>query len=615
MSRLNRNLNRVVAAKAKSLVYTPRMRSMLRKIVTSNNSKPLWRMAENAGFDGHIRRLTAETLPRDKYFAKLTIPYSEQIDGEYFKLFYGDDIVYGNVVKRQEQTKFLEYRNFIVDSSKPSDFTLNIDTPYTLHIGRGSFSNPQQVAYDKSHAIEQFENVFYSLRGNIVNPKRLLLMFPDFSDSASRISYPIEYFEEIAEEELSDTLVVSFQDCYMSAGTYMAIDNSGRSLSSRVISILDRFISRYDISEEDVMLFGVSKGGSIAIRYSEHLPQAHLVVVAPHMNIPYALRGSFVGDNPGQLYELGAIVQPDQQMRTAFRDGRTIDYFYSDADEQSNCSLVELVDDIPGLSKFRIAGDHDDVVRSALPAVLNIVRRFLGSGVDYLTETLDVNAFSSGDTLGLQVRIDDSDGPGVEASWYVDGLLGRTSFRQNISDHALPFVKFTSELQRLRPELDDLGGLRGLIAYAANGDRWRASFPNECNLLAGFSPRARLPWSRLQLNTNRPTPYVIVKENSLAYFTYECMRALGNEDRIDVYLVEDIVSFDLNCVRHSTGARYVASVTCSEGYHLLSLLIQRFKISSLCSEVRVYSFGGLSSHVLYSRLLENELSPSTFDIV
>lgn len=582
-------MRRAVISRTKALAYSPHVRNVARKVVTA---EPIRRIAEDKGLDGHLRRFAAETLPDGKYFAKLTIPDWKQVEGQPFRLLHDNVVVYGNIVEPPPLNFPLEYRNIVVDSELASEFELDIDIPYTLQIGHGSFSTPQQVDYDKRHGIKQHDDIFYSTRGNRTKPKRILFTFPDFSNSASRLSFHVEYLDQLSDAELSETLVVCFQDRYLTAGSYMTIDNSARSLTERVNAVIDGLVSQHHIAADQVMFFGISKGGSMAIHYAENHPQARLLVVAPQMNFSYYLEAPAFRDNLGRVPQLRATVQPEQLIRTYFREGRTIDYFYTNTDERSNYSLIEMVGDVPGLTKYRFDGTSADLARTSSPATLNIIRRFLQMGRDHFTTIDEVNTFPSSDSLGVQVRIDDSNAPTGAANWYLESDLGRATFRQIISDHNLPFVKFTSGSQLLQPTLDNLVGFSTVVAYTEDGDRWFAPFPEGAKLHLGYSPHETLPTSRLQLNTNRPTPYAIVRDTQIGRFYYECMSGSHAADRIDIHVVQDESGFDLGEARQHTNARYVASVTAVQDEDLIDLMIGRLYAASACSELIVYAAEG-----------------------
>lgn len=601
-----RTIGQKVTTAAKDLAYSAPVRDLARRVVTADAAEPLRRVVKTQGLEGHLRRFTSETLPEGRYFAKLTITDWETFNGQSFRLYQGDVVVYGNEIEPPAKGHPLEYRNIIVTSAKTSNFRLDIDTPYTLTIGHGAFSTPQQVDYDKKYDVEQHGDVFYSLRGNTSAPTKLLITFPGFGPSTSRISYAVSYLKALTDQDLKDTLMVCFQDRYLAAGSYMLVDNAGRPLLDRVNAVIDGFIEQYGIAADQIMLFGASKGGSIALQYAEHHPKAHLVVAVPQMDLKYYLDKPFFKDNLFQQSEMHAMVQPEQLARTYFREGRRIDWFYTNSDEQSNHSLIEMVGDVPGLTKYRVDGRHGDVARASLPTALGIMRRFLGQGRDHSAAIEDVHAYPSGNSLGVQVRIDDSQAPTEAANWYLDGSIGRTRFRQILTGHNLPFVKYTSDAQRLQPTLDDLAGVDGIVAVEASGDRWTAPLPEGADLHLDLPERQALPTGRLLLDTDGPTPYAIVRDDVVAHFSYDCRTGLQSVDRIDVHVVDDIDSFDLAEARQRTSARFVAAVEALQGEDLLELMIQRLHVASGCTEVSVITEAEVPESVEPSVLLEDE---------
>lgn len=169
------------------------------------------------------------------------------------------------------------------------------------------------------------------------------------------------------------------------------------------------------------------------------------------MNIRYYLDKPFFRDNLHRESSMHSMVQPEQLLRSYFREGRRIDYFYTNSDEQSNHSLIELIGDVPGLTKYRVDGRHGDVARASLPTTMGLIRRFVRGGDEQSLTVDEVNNFPDGNTLGMQVRIDDVHAPSAPANWYLDGSIGATRFRQILTGHDLPFVKYTNDQQRLSP--------------------------------------------------------------------------------------------------------------------------------------------------------------------
>ncbi|GAA1807487.1 CDP-glycerol glycerophosphotransferase family protein [Brevibacterium celere] len=155
-----------VTKSAKNIAYSSPVRNAVRDVVTANYAQPLRDYFEAKGLEDRVRRFTSESLPDGKYFAKLTIKNWQPFAGKPFALSRNGVTVYGNEIEPPAKGFPLEYRNIIVDSTNVDEFDLDIDSPFELLIGRGSFTTPQQVDYDKKYDVRQHGDVYYSLRGN-----------------------------------------------------------------------------------------------------------------------------------------------------------------------------------------------------------------------------------------------------------------------------------------------------------------------------------------------------------------------------------------------------------------------------------------------------------------
>ncbi|MDR6989384.1 hypothetical protein J2Y66_003899 [Paenarthrobacter nitroguajacolicus] len=424
MTTLIRGLKRRITKAGRAAAYSPAGSELARAVLASDADSPVRRIIKAKGWDGKIRRLASDNLPQGIYFAKLTLRNWELCKGQQFRLFQDGKVVYGNMVEPPARGYPLEYRNIMVSSDDASRFTVDIDVPFEVKIGRGAFTTPQQLKYDEQYGVEQHGDVFYSLRGDTASPKKMLVTFPGFGPSTTRISYAVSYLKDLTETDLQDTLMVCFQDRYLVAGSYMMVDNAGRPLESRVGGAIEGLRRRFHIDPSNMLFFGASKGGSIAIQYAKDYPRAGLLLAVPQMNLPYYFNKPFFKDNLLQNRSLRDIEQPEDRLRGYFAEGRKIDYFYTNSDELSNHSLIELAADVPNLSKYRINGEHSEVARTALPAMLGVIRRFLNGPVDEVFGCEEMRTFRHGETLQVQVRIDPTGSGITGANWFLGGVQG-----------------------------------------------------------------------------------------------------------------------------------------------------------------------------------------------
>jgi hypothetical protein len=491
---------------------------------------------EQKGYGHKLRRLASQQLPDGMYFAKLTIKNWAKHRNQSFRLLEGKDIVYGNKIEPPARGFELEYRNIIVTSENVDDFSLDIDAKYELLIGKGAFTTAQQQRYDEQYGVEQHGDLFYSLRGNTKDPKRALITFPGFGPSTSRISYAVSYLKGITDEDLKDTLMVCFQDRYLAAGSYMLTDNAGNSLRPRVHSEISNLLSRYDIDEKDVMLFGASKGGSIAAIYADGFPRARLLAVVPQMNLPYYLDKPFFRDNLYRLDAARSEPQPGTLMRKYFSEGRKVDYFYTDRDEQSNHSLIEFVSDVPGLTKYRVDGEHAQVAKKALPTVLTLMKQFASgnSGLNASTAIGCDQAVPFRDTagMGVQLRLSNASKNDAEPQHnaLLGGTLGRTQFRQLLTHHQIPFIKYTGPDERLREDLHAGAEVSTLFVTTNGGEARSGDFPS-LPLRVGSHGHGSVEglWNELDLTpSDSPREYSLLASSDAPVSTFRYTVSAGN---------------------------------------------------------------------------------------
>lgn len=531
--------------------------------------------------EGSIRRLASESLPPGTYFARLTLPQWQEHQGKAFRLLQDREVVYGNLIEPPARGFPLEYRNIIVTSKDPARFSLDIDTPYHLAIGRGAFTTPQQLKYDQQYGVEQHGDIYYSLRGNKVNPKKILITFPGFGPSTSRISYAVSYLKDLTAHDLKDTLMVCFQDRYLPAGSYMMTDNAGRPLFDRINRAIEEMRTRFDIDPAEMLFFGASKGGSIAIQYAQHFPAARLLIAVPQMNLPYYFNKPFFRNNLFLSDPLRRMVQPEDNLRQYFREGRTIDYFYTNSDELSNHSLIELVKDVPHLTKYRIDGGHSEVARAALPAMLGLIREFLHGPQHRSFSCENVRVLPQEHGVQLQARLDQTGSTIGTANWFIEGWLGKTRFRQLMTDHSYNFVKYTNHNQRLFPAYDPLDALSAVVAIEPTRTTWTGRLPQGV-VAAGHDDRLDPSSTPLDLEAKQTRSYALLDGDKLSRSSYRSTKANADGDTMELHFVADIDS-DVSMIPIDRGthrASHIAVVELLDGWDLAELLALRFVIAS-----------------------------------
>ncbi|PQZ96717.1 hypothetical protein CQ017_16140 [Arthrobacter sp. MYb224] len=570
----------------KAAAYSTTGRLLARKVMGLPEKSKVRSALTKRNLDDSVRRMTSEGLPKGTYYAKLTINNWKPHNGKPFSILQNGELVYGNQIEPPARGFPLEYRNIIVSSDNPRDFELDIDASFSIKIGRGSYTTPQQLKYDKQYDVEQHGDVYYSLRGNTTNPKKILLTFPGFGPSTSRISYAVSYLKALTDTDLKDTLMVCFQDRYLAAGSYMMVDNAGRPLYSRVRDVISGFASRFKVANEDILFFGASKGGSIAIHYAQEFEEAQLLLAVPQMSLPYYFNKPFFRNNLFQNQAISSLEQPQELLRRYFSEGRKIDYFYTNNDELSNHSLIEFAHDVPNLTKYRVNGVHGAVARAALPSMLGLMRQFLKPTSEKSFTCEQVREFPGDGTLQIQVRVDLESSKIGNANWFLEGTLGRTIFRQIMSNSQHPFVKYTADNQKLFGAYDSIDELASLTVLEDNGAVSKATLNHSFKALEGSASRLEVAASPLLLESAAPATYNMVNDEIFDQYRYVSQSVNGNGDTVEVRFTSDLNASDLT-TNVDQDVAYLVAVEISDDNPLIDLIGLRLQILSGCEKLRL----------------------------
>ncbi|MFW0185434.1 hypothetical protein ACN083_08025 [Rothia sp. CCM 9418] len=589
----------------KKIAFSPKSRDVARIVnkYARRNQKIADLLLEKGAHD-RLERLGSERLEPGKYFAKLTIKNWEEYRDQKFRLYQNGKVVYGNQIEPPARGFPLEYRNIIVTSRDITNFSLSIDAPFTLAISEGAFTTEQQVKYDIQYGVEQHDNVFYSLRGNTTNPSKILITFPGFGPSTTRVSYAVSYLKALTDQDLSDTLMICFQDRYMVSGTYMMCDSSRKALYPKVKKVLDNFKEKYNIEEDKMLFFGASKGGSIAIHYAQEFSQATLLLAVPQMNLPYYMNKPFFRynlygtfrENLDQAPDISNLQQPEELLRSYLEEKRTIHYFYTTSDELSNHSLIELVRGVPNLTKYRINGKHGEVARIALPAILNIIRDFLGTGTERSIACEDVRTFHDEQFLYSQLRIEsglpESASSDTETNWFIEADDEGTKLRVLLTSHSYDFVKYTKPAQRLYAAYDPIEKFDKVVGLNAEGTRYSGKLPEQMTRSEDQIQEPVFDGApRLSINTQgQIEQYTIINGANLGRFQYRAH--IINHDGVlaEVHIVDDINRASYvreSSFQETTPTKSLTVVESLDDFTFVQLFALRTVIASGCERLRI----------------------------
>lgn len=455
-------LKQQTRATVKELAYSPFGRRVARGITQVPDALPVKKFLEAKGLDDYVRRLSSQGLPDGKYYAKLTVGRWKPWEGKVIRLLHGDVTVFSAVVRPPTQGTQLIFRNIIVGAGQASEFQLDTDVPFKLAISRGAFTTPQQSTHEEKYQVSHNDDIHYGVRGNTRNPTRMIIAFPEHSAPSAAITYRINPLAGISDEDLSSTLVLSFQDRYLHNGSYMTVDNSGHDLSGRVAGVIESFRERHEISAGQILFTGKHAGASMAIIHAKSFPESKLLIVAPHLTLEHQLPEGTLPEEPRDL------------LNEYINRGRQVDYFSLGVDIWDTTCLAQ---DRGSLTTYRMTGAALVVNKAVNTTQKALIRQFLGRGSVTIFRCEEVKAFWMDEGAQLQLRVDKSASSIESGSWFVGGTQNGAKFLQLMSGHLLPFVKYTALNQLVLDSPGRNTEISSAMVIVPDGSRWEAGLP------------------------------------------------------------------------------------------------------------------------------------------
>lgn len=473
------------------------------------------------------------------YYIKLDIKKGNNYIGKRFKLFFKKKLIWGTEIERAPRGFQLEYRNIIGYSNNIEDYSIDIDIPYSLEFSEQQFLTKEQENYDKKYGIEKCGEFFLSKRGNLTNPQKIIFTFPGFGPSTTRIPYSVSYMSDMPEEMLENVAIIAFQDRYQVAGTYMLENDTGESLYPLFKKFVQELLEKYSLKESDLLFFGASKGGSIAILYMKDFVESTLVTSVPQINLLYYWQSkSFFRNNLFNYFKTKDIDKPIELLKKYFDDKRKIHYFYTLNDELSNYSFIELISGATNLSKYRVDGKHGEVTKKALTTINSIIKRFgqYKSSNQLISSKITKRYFDGNSQFRYQFLMGNELINEEKGDFWIVWDSSGTRCHQLMTRHFLKNVCYMNENQYLDFRLDDISNVKEIVATFDNGNNYssKINIDEKAQLPIHFSENTLLFDSEI----NR---YYVLEQEKINFFDYKFIRKNPKvrELKISMYLDND----------------------------------------------------------------------------
>lgn len=411
-----------------------------------------------------------------KAYLMVSIPQKKQYFGKQVKVYCGNQLIWGMELESGIPGFNLEYRNIPVESTELKTYRIVPDIPGTVFkFTKNRTYTDEQLEYNKKYGIIAENRLYYSMLGNTVNPERILVTFPGFGKSTARVCYAISAMSFLSEETLDKTLILAFQDNYFSIGNYMMYDDLDRSLSDKIYNKIKTIMNKHKLSDEQLIMFGASKGGTIAINNFDRFQNATLITSVPQINLNYYFKSkTFFRNSLFHKYKKMLTNDTENLIKKYVNESRNVHYFYTDNDELSNYGFIETLEG----RKYRIDGDHGQVTNKVLTSFESIINDVPMERTNFkyqIEQLLDMHG-----KLKLKIYV-----PFIRTELTKFDLYVRINNKYNKLEElaAGTFITNTNqELEKTIVTSEDSIDV-DLVALAANGRKYVSAIPEIENLL------------------------------------------------------------------------------------------------------------------------------------
>ena len=147
--------------------------------------------------------------------------------------------------------------------------------------------HPDQIDFDNRYKIIEYvsgsESIFYSLSGDVSMPRKCLVTFPGVSNF-DNVNYRLSAMTSL-QSRLHGVLILAFQDKESVYGNYMHETENGSCIKDIATELIYELCSKYNLKTTDLIFYGNSKGGSIAIDYIDKFPDSKFFIDIPQLDL------------------------------------------------------------------------------------------------------------------------------------------------------------------------------------------------------------------------------------------------------------------------------------------------------------------------------------------
>jgi hypothetical protein len=241
---------------------------------------------------------------------------------------------------------------------------------FTEHsFGDTAYFHPDQIAANTNLETEgnvSFKVVYHD------TPRRAVITFPQHRGFGGwKAPYSVFHGEKLG---IEDCLYISFQEPYLTSGSYFLSDNEGKDPVPNALNIIRRELDKHALAEDNVTLIGASKGANIAAMISQHLNGNQLILGNYSMDLNYRLRNNFLS-YLAQTLDLLEIGIPDAlDILSQESTAKETHWLYSIGDDLANRGHETLRR--PQLNTYACEAPHGEVLRRNWDFIKSLIERY-----------------------------------------------------------------------------------------------------------------------------------------------------------------------------------------------------------------------------------------------
>lgn len=325
---------------------------------------------------------------------------------------------------------------------------------------RFQHSSKPQRTYDDLHKVQCRNGIFFATRGNRSCPKKIVITLAETQTTESTIRYPVLHLGNISDVELSETLIVAVQP-RTSEALEEDDSKSARSTAS-LVSLIRRVLKRTS-TDDSSLLFVAEPGSSVSLtKLISEFPRAETVSLrnslgdnsTNHAEMDFCNSCAGRGQNiPMTEQSLKATV-PRDYILFADVNGRADLVHSTRDDDQSRQTLL-----------FRFSVVPENLRVAAEPALFAVIRFILG--LSQATEGAPISElrmYGAQVGRGIQIRVDVDQPYESERLWFLEFRTGVEVMYTDLTNHRLPFVKYTKESQYIPRHVLERYNLSGALS-------------------------------------------------------------------------------------------------------------------------------------------------------